>query len=97
MKSGVCIKCKSSEVYSTENGQEISLGINSRERGNFTFTTYVCLNCGYTESYLNSTPPEELTENIKNESKRAKLREMYRFAYEERLQKIRANWKKVGW
>ena len=97
MKKGKCLKCGSSEIYTTDNGTEISIGINSRNRGNFLFTNYICMKCGYMESYLNFEPPAALTENIMNEKKRAKIEELYRKRYEERLQLIKDNWKKVGW
>ena len=97
MKKGKCLKCGSSDVYTTDNGFEISIGISSSDRGNFLFTNYICMKCGYTESYLNFEPPAALTENITNEKKRAKIDAMYRFTYEERLQKIKDNWEKLGW
>lgn len=97
MKKGKCLKCGSSEIYTTDNGVELSVGINSRKRGNFIFTNYICMKCGYTETYLNFEPPSSLTENITNEKKRAKIEELYRKTYEDRVQAIKENWKKLGW
>ncbi|MCK5116839.1 MAG: hypothetical protein KAR44_09585 [Candidatus Aegiribacteria sp.] len=46
---------------------------------------------------MNFEPPAALTENITNEKKRAKVDALYRKTYEERVQLIKDNWKKLGW
>jgi len=97
MKKGTCDKCGSSEVYTTTNGAEISIGIDSRSRANMLCTNYLCMKCGYLETYLNFEPSEALTDNITNEKKREKIRMMYQNTIQERINLIKEYWEKVGW
>jgi predicted nucleic-acid-binding Zn-ribbon protein len=59
MKDGICPLCRSSEVYMTENKDNLrasdnELKFNADEGRNtvyYGFNTYVCLNCGYTAMF----------------------------------------------
>ena len=55
MKTGICPKCQSSEVYEAQNGigaMEAHYVRKENTSTHSTFNHYVCSNCGYIESYL---------------------------------------------
>ena len=55
MKSGVCPKCRSAEVFLLE-GETHRSTLKHSGWGDLTSTTdYACANCGYVEEYLRSS------------------------------------------
>ncbi len=66
MKNGKCPKCKAKEIYSGED-RKIKKGVygaNTIPLGGFfggqlALDNYVCVNCGYMESYLGSREDRE--------------------------------------
>ena len=63
MKSGVCPKCKSNEVYYREGGittSSVTVAVTSWSVA--TTDNYVCTDCGYLESYI--TKPKFLQKII---------------------------------
>ena len=88
MKNGTCLKCSSKEVYTTKNGAQYSLGINEGWRPIMEFENYLCLECGYLETYYLFEYPEELI-------KKEKHKKMFEKSFKERLQGIKEDWKQV--
>lgn len=69
MKSGICPKCSSSNIYADgdpKRGDRCTIPISSWKK--LFLDTYVCLDCGFVEEYV-------CKEDLKNSKKIEKLKE----------------------
>lgn len=75
LKSGICPKCKATEVYTEaglgKRGERVSIAINGWQR--FYIDTYICAACGHFEEYI---PESELKKSKAQEKLRKDWRKV---------------------
>ncbi|MCB0476740.1 MAG: hypothetical protein KDC84_01160 [Crocinitomicaceae bacterium] len=72
MKTGICPKCQSTEIYtdgSPKRGDRSSIPISNWKK--FFIDTYACYDCGYIEEYIES-------KNLKDQAKMERAKQEWK-------------------
>ncbi len=74
------------QVYTTKSGARIKIEINGGWLADTNIETYMCMQCGYMETYFPMSPPE-----VKNR----KHWELAQKTHAEQIEGLKDNWRKL--